>query len=518
MLRLLKTRWELALILTVFVIAKLPALHYLFYADESWSYAPAVRLMYEHGPSLMPNAIDLFYSRGHPLLFYAAAATWMKVFSASALSQHTFALTISLLTITAVYETALRMYDRKIAALCAMTLCLQVIFFVQSTFLLPEVMIALLSVLTLYSYVSRKYMATFLYCTALVFTKESGMVLGLTLGICACIDLPAGKEPLINRVKGISSLAGAGVLIGCFYLLQKKINGWYLFPEHTGYIVWKWEPFWLKMRYSLEVIFLQDGRKWLTLLFLLISSVTAIKRKNAHYLAPLFTAAVIYLIVANRGSIIPRQVVFVLFIISLIYSSYILSKINTASSPQSQRFMILGAVFFVVYLSFSCINFFTVRYLICILTIMLIMLPASICLMAEAIHKVSYYPILICTAVAGIIGFKTTTGLGDVTLGAYDAMKVHEDIVRYFEGEQLYDRYIFSSFANKEHLQKPLTGFRMTTQPFPHAGFEITPQTEYLILDNIDSVTQFYEIKDNPAYHVVYRTGHGDAWGEVYKK
>src|SRR6185312_16370159 len=108
MLQFLKTRWELLLVLSVFIILKIPALHYPFFADESWSYAPGVKLMYLHGPSLMPNAIDLLYSRGHPLLFYAAAAAWMKIFGVSHIAQHTFSLLISLLLIAAVYEVTLR--------------------------------------------------------------------------------------------------------------------------------------------------------------------------------------------------------------------------------------------------------------------------------------------------------------------------------------------------------------------------------------------------------------------------
>ena len=100
MLQYLKTRWELFLVLAIFIAVKLPALHYPFYWDESWSYAPGVKLMYLHGPSLMPNAIDLFYSRGHPLLFYASAASWMRLFGDSHISQHAFCLFLSILVVT----------------------------------------------------------------------------------------------------------------------------------------------------------------------------------------------------------------------------------------------------------------------------------------------------------------------------------------------------------------------------------------------------------------------------------
>ncbi len=150
MLQLLKTRWELLIVLILFAIARWPALNYPFYIDESWSYAPGVALMYEHGPSLMPNAIDLFYSRGHPLLFYASAALWMKVFGASHFAQHAFALFISLLTLVAAHEVCLRLFNKTTANFALLIAPLQVMFFVQSAMLLPEMMITLLALLALY--------------------------------------------------------------------------------------------------------------------------------------------------------------------------------------------------------------------------------------------------------------------------------------------------------------------------------------------------------------------------------
>jgi len=150
--RYFKERWLLWLGIIAFILYKLPALHYLFYWDESWSYEAAVKLMYVHGPSMMPNAIDTTFSRGHPLLFYFLVSGWMKLLGSGAFSQHVFALLISVVLIWATYEISCRLFNKRVALLTLAILPLQCIFFVQSTMILPEVMVALLALLTLYFY------------------------------------------------------------------------------------------------------------------------------------------------------------------------------------------------------------------------------------------------------------------------------------------------------------------------------------------------------------------------------
>jgi hypothetical protein len=64
----------LFLILLIFTVFKFQHLHYAFFWDESSPYAIAIREMYNHGPSLLPNSINTNLSKGHPLFFHASAA------------------------------------------------------------------------------------------------------------------------------------------------------------------------------------------------------------------------------------------------------------------------------------------------------------------------------------------------------------------------------------------------------------------------------------------------------------
>ncbi len=181
------------LAILVFVIAKIPYLHYAFYWDESWVYAPAVYLMYAHGPSLMPDAIPEEFSRGHPLLFPMACATWMKVFGKSHVSMHSFALLISVTLAITVYEILLKIFSQRVALLGLAMLLFNVFFFVNSGAVLTDITIALLAFLSLYCYLKQRHVLTSVFLSMLFFTKESGLV--------ACAVLFLDIENFLNLIE-----------------------------------------------------------------------------------------------------------------------------------------------------------------------------------------------------------------------------------------------------------------------------------------------------------------------------
>jgi 4-amino-4-deoxy-L-arabinose transferase-like glycosyltransferase len=504
-------------VLVVFVVAKIPALHYPFYWDESWSYAPAVKLMYLHGPSLMPNAIDLFYSRGHPLLFYASAAAWMRVFGPSHIAQHSFCLFISLALIVAVYETSLRLFGKRAAILAMLLLPLQVMFFVQSTFLLPEIMIALLSLLTLYFYVNGKYALTFLCCIALMLTKESGMVMGLVLGIHATLNLLNNKETRRERVVKFGAILLSGVVIGLFFLLQKNMNGWYFYPEHTGYIQLEWHIFWDKFRFALDVLFCTSFRVRLFQLLMLLAIIVSVHLRDIRYAVPVLPGYLIYVIIEDKFMWLPRQALLVIFLLALALAAYQLVHLSVNRAKQKAQFIYLGMFFLAAYLCFTCINFFTARYLLCVLVIALVLAAAYIDVYICALYDLIYYLTIACIALVGFYGFKYDAGLGDLNLGAFDGMTVQQDLITYFEHAGLYDKKISTgSFQDHEHFLKPFTGFLHTDKVFKNTGNDTA--ADYFVFDNIEPDGRYGSIKDNPAYRLVYKTARGQAWGEVYEK
>ena len=518
MAKAIKSRWILILWVIAFVIIKIPVLHYPFFWDESWSYAPGVKLMYQHGPSLMPNAIDLYYSRGHPMLFYAAAAVWMHIFGPSLVSQHCFGLFISVLLLISVYEVCLRLFNKNVALLGLLLVSGQVIFFVQSTMLLPEVMIALLSLLTLYYYATQKYWQTFLACTALVFTKESGMTLGLVLGAHACIYCFSKTATPTQKLKNFLPVMGAGICIGAFFLLQKKLNGWYLFPEHTGLIDMSWGMFKGKLRFCAEIIFYQQFRGWVFLFLMLLSALAAIKTKNFRYALPAIIGLLVYMYIGEHMGYITRRL-FIPFIFSvLVYTVYTFNKLNSDTKSDANRFLYLTLFYLGAYLSFSSLNFFTNRYLFC--TIVLFLILAAWALEIVTSQLKNTYVFLLCDcAVIIACAFKFSTAVNDTSMGMYPAMEVQQDIVNYFETNKLYTKEISAySQLQRVHLTRPFTGFRHTTDSFIHVVPNPTPTTDYIIQDNIEADSLKHDNAVPAGFKEVYTTKKGDAWGIIYGK
>ena len=152
LLSFLKTRWVLLLVLVCFVCFKIPHLYYPFYCDEGWVYAPAVKTMATHGPSLLPGSIPSGYSRGHPLLFHFLCSVWIRCFGYSNVAVHSFPLLVSVLCLIAIFEGCLRMFGGRVATVALLLVATQVIFFVQSSFVLPEVMVTMFTFLSLYYY------------------------------------------------------------------------------------------------------------------------------------------------------------------------------------------------------------------------------------------------------------------------------------------------------------------------------------------------------------------------------
>ncbi len=475
--------------------------------------------MYLHGPSLMPNAIDLFYSRGHPLLFYASAAAWMKIFGDSHIAQHCFCLLVSLLLIVVMYEACLKWFNKRVALMTLLLLPLQIIFFVQTTFLLPEIMIGLLTMLALYNYIEGKYFLTWLSLTALMLTKESGMVLGLLLGIHATVNFLNRKESLKTRSKDFAAIALSGLTIGMYFLLQKHLNGWYFYPEHTGYIQWEWQIFWDKFRFASYIMFMHDHRTWLFRLFMGLGVVACIYSKKIRPATPLIIGTFIYLADEIRLSILPRPALFVLMLLSIIFTGWQLVKTYTDHNSKRSRFLMIGVFFIVAYLLFTCINFFTARYLLCIFPILYIIVAAWTDTYLDKLPKYSVFAVLAGFVLITIFEFKDNKGLGDINLGAIDAMKVQEEAITWLENAQVFENNIAAgSFQMREHLQKPYTGFLHTNKKFSKTTYDVLPTTDYLIFDNIEPDINFDKLKTDTLFYPVYKSTHGEAIVEIYRR
>lgn len=476
-----KDRLFLWALLLVFVLLKIPHLDYPFYWDECWPYASAIRRMYDAGPGLLPGVIPSDYSRGHPLLFHFLAALWMKIFGTSFIAMHSFPLFLSVLGIAGVYEAGLKLFNRNVAMLSALLLSFQVMFFVQASFLLPEVFLAFLGFFSIYFYARRRFGLTILFLTALFYTKESGMVVGVVLGVDALLQTLRSKASLRDRLLPLLSVAVPVVLIALFFIAQKIIMGWYVFPFHTGLIELALPRILTKLRGCFDVLFVHDLRQYILLLLLVLFAAAAVKFKSL------------------KAALAPVSGFF-------------------SDKTEQARFIRLLLVFLPLFFLFTSINMFIGRYLL--IALFPLIFIGAVLFERYAALLFGKSGMIIVVAMIGIlegVAFYKNKGHGDTDLGAFDGMRVHKALVDYLEKHRYYHQPLgTNAYLERVHLTDPYTGYLKGADTFTQVHAQITHASQVTVFDNIEPDYQYEPVKADTSFIRTFRVEQGTVWGEVY--
>lgn len=517
----LQSRWELFLILIVFIICKIPHLYYPFYWDESWPYAPAIKQMYRHGPSLIPGSVDSLLSRGHPLFFHAAAASWMYIFGTTNMVMHSFALFTAVAFLIVIHEAVYNLFGRRAAVLSTVLVAVQVMYFVQASMLLIEIMVAFLAFLSLYLYVTRQYLLTALALSLLFYTKESGIVMGAVLGAHAFIQL-FSKQQLRERLLRLLSVAIPFAAIAVFFLLQKRIFGWYVFPLYSDNLEHTWDSFYYKFRSTFFNVFALQYRYYYYLFLLGLCIVTVVVKRNIRYALLLLPAICIYVIIDDhRQEHISGYLMLSVLTILLLLANYTMATARYKGNSPQVLFIMLGSVFSIAFLAFSSVNLFLIyRYLFPVIILGLVCSGIYIDLMVTAIQPKLAYPVLATILLIAFFTFKQDEGHGDCNLGAFHAMHVQQKAVSYMESTGDYNASIgVGGFLLKVHLEDSNTGFLQKGKPFTDVDWRISSFTHYLIADNIEPSKGIDDwVHTDTSLHLVFQYAEGDTWTRVYKR
>src|SRR5215217_6034689 len=135
------------LVLTVFVFLKLPDLGLPYFWDELGVYASGALRMHDTGIGILPASLESVLSRGHPLLCYAAFATVFSWFGDNVLVGHAFALFIACITLLVFFLFVKELFNKAIALISVILLCVQPMFYAMSAVILPEMMLTCFSLL-----------------------------------------------------------------------------------------------------------------------------------------------------------------------------------------------------------------------------------------------------------------------------------------------------------------------------------------------------------------------------------
>lgn len=509
-------------ILLVFIAFKIPHLYYPFYWDECWPYAVAVKQMYYNGPSLLPGAISGEVARGHPLMFHFLAALWMKIFGTSNVAMHSFPLFISVLFAIAIYEVGARLFHTRVAITAVLLIIFQQMFFVQAAFVLFEVFIAFLAFISIYFYTTRKYVLTAIALTMLFYTKESGLVLGLVLGIDAVAGLFSRQSTIKHKAYNLLSLIIPALCIGVFFLLQKKINGWYVLPLYTDGLEHSWGNFYDKFRGAVKVCFRDGYRRYFWSIICLLSIVAAYIRKNPQYLVVLIAAPFTFLLCSDMYHwLIPAYALVPLWIISVLLTAAMLPRTKAYDNKPQRKFIFLCAAFLVAFCAFTAYNlFFIDRYLLIALVPLLFIAALYYTTTLEAIHKKIWIPGLLVMLLVQGYAYVKDNNLSDISLGAFDGMYVQQAPVKYLEEHGYYNKNI-SILENLQwqRLDDINAGFRTTQEPFNFVYWGIMQHTDIVLLENIESnraADTSAKLKMDTSFVLVQRVESGKAWSEIF--
>jgi hypothetical protein len=590
----------LALVI-LFIIFKIPYLSLPYYWDEAWVYGPAIRIMEAHKLSLLPDALPVYYSRGHPLLFHFLGALWMRVFGTSLTASHLFALSISIALLVFVFVFCKNLFNKETGLIACLFLVLQPIFQAQSVLLLPEVMVSLFSLMTLYYFIKEKWGWYMLSATLVLYTKETGIVAVGTVGLWFLLEVfflkrsefsiykiqvPNSKPKIPKKTLGAWGLRLKTwvllrspmlkyfilrslilivplLLIGVFLLIQKKMNGWYFFPEHVNYITNDKSGFASKLLAYSTSMFVYWGRNVLSaalivslfLYFFLkkhiivtpkaqFSDVSAPALKGEHQKIRLPE-----LVPTTEGGIGGKAN----------FHSNVEKTFNPANKP-----ILILSIYIVLFLIASSFNFFSDRYTMSMMAPFMIIVAymvfttftfssgksqdskSNVMLRSETSRSMAYdsptsrrgiaspqcdkaswglklkkwgflYAFIIAVCVVQLFMNLPTRTSSDHNLGYADCVQVQQQTVDFCVENHFQDKKIFTEFLMMGNLGNPYCGYLSEDEKFRDVSSHFDANTQLCIFYNMEGADDYKQIKASAKLQLLKRFELRQAWTEVYK-
>lgn len=460
-------------------IYKFPFLHLPFFWDEGWSYAQAIWTMYKNHPCLVPGCLPADLYRGHPLWFYFMNAVVAQIFGFTPLVMHIFALVVSSIFLVVFFYILKRFTNPVFALLGTLLLLSQEIFIVQSSFMFPEILIAMMTIIAVFSLFTGKNFLYFLSASILALTKETGIVIISVLAITAFIILI--NQQIHDKNKTFSSLVKhfflvcSPLLIGiAFYAYQKMIYGWYFYPLHIQLMDFSQATVIDRMVLIREIVFTGYGKK---------------------ILAVMLGFMIILLLIYHRRS-----------------------KISFPAELLKITWSLLAV--FTFYFIFSAINFLLLRYLIPLVVIFIFLLTAW----SYQIHQLGFrlFPWLFGLAI-GISLHRDFTSdpswIDDVSMNYTDDVVVHQQAVDFMEYIHAHSKKIFTFYLMQYNLTHPEL-FYLHGPPFENVDIDVLKKNEdYYIFSNlVFNESDYNYVKSNDSLQLIKRFESGKAWSEIYAR
>lgn len=268
------------IVVGIFTAFKFQDLFLPYFWDELGVYSRACLYLAEHGLGMLPASLPPVLSRGHPLLFQFIYGLGFTIFGKNVAVGHTISLLVTYLLLFAIYKNVSAFYNRLIGFCVVLLLCAQPVFMAQSTFVLPEMMLALFAFLALASYYEKRFGWFALYTSLAMMTKESAIVIPFVAFAYGFVqDIILKQKAGYFTLRSLSLTFFSLLVFGIFLLIQKAQNGWYFLPEHVGYVSFKLGRIFSQNHSYQNFLFYNQGRYWWVKVLLVGSAFALLKAK-----------------------------------------------------------------------------------------------------------------------------------------------------------------------------------------------------------------------------------------------
>lgn len=511
----------LVLSLAILWILRFPALHWGFYWDVAWVYGPAIFEMIEKGPSLLPGSINPFLHTGHPLFFYFLESLWGRLFGSQVFSLQLFALLISSALFTFVLYLVKQLFKHSLLTLFMAILLFQPVFLAQSTFVLPEMLLALLSLASIWYFSKQNYWLYFLFAGLLVLTKESG--LAIVAGISAAAFFRAQSSSVLYRFKeGIQYFLAILPFVG-FIFIQKIQLGWYFFPRHFNWISFDVREILNKSYDTAHFIMIDQQRLYVFIGLILLSHLLCYffpgnnqRKKGAKVALIMLDTVLLYAFFAPsfkwQAATLP------LFLLR----SFVLFHYNRHMFSKKQSDFVLSLLFCSLSFFIFCIlNFMSLRYLGTLLLLLLLMHVASIVQLVYA--KKWPYLLSLFLLANQILAYRTSwqsDTFFDVELSYGRMIKVLSEMVEITNKQLDPDKDILLTHGQfKEALTRPKIGYQKK-------GTHLAPEkvlinsreaADYMVISTCEHHSILDSLAALPSSNLIHEVRDGAAYSQLYK-
>lgn len=444
----------------ILLFVQIPNLSLPYFWDEAWSYITAIKAMADAGPTLLPGAASIHLYKGHPQLFFFISSTWMKLVNANIVGMRLFPLSISIGVLLTSYIGLLKLANWPTAAFSVILIAVQTVFLAQSIFFLPEMLLTLFLILSFFFFLNRKYAAYAFSATLMVFTKETAIVFAVTFGLFYLFSLLNKKKHEKFKPLHLLALLTPGLLYALFLLLHYRAYGVLFYSEHLNHVAHDWSTVQNKLSTMSSFIFIQYGKTAITIITLLTSIILFFKKEA------------------------------------------------------DKRPIILAIVLFVFFISFSIFNFFTLRYSLPLIVLLMILTAYNVGQLK--LNNIVKWTAIVLISVVCLTKTQSKKENSDINLGYVETINVFQDLTNYCIENNWQDERIASTFNMIYNLSEPELGYVNNNNKFTNIVYwKKFIESKYLILESTSSHDEATKYA-NEHFQLLKSIENRHAWGYVY--